>query len=146
LQIETAIKTDNDNHQYVKKLLGTSSSMAFKVWQQIPYLKYTAWSSGILLTALIVWFFIAKSETLLPTLEITVGKLGKFILGIFIALLATYLLGVFAKVIYWRSALTRIAIGIGMCIFGWLAARIHLLIFDKIFLKRGSLNSLKALE
>jgi predicted acylesterase/phospholipase RssA len=143
LQVESALKTDSENHQYVKKLLSASSSIAFKVWKQIPVLRYTAWILGVLLAAVIVWFFITKTEYQLLNLSITVGGLRNWIIGFVIASLAAYLLGIFAKVIYWRNALTRIAIGIGMCLFGWLAARLHLLIFDKLFLNRGNVNSLK---
>jgi predicted acylesterase/phospholipase RssA len=143
LKVETAIKSDGENHQFVKNLLGASSSIAFKVWKQVAYLKYTAWSLGVLLAALIIWLFISKPEYSLINLSITLGGLRNWLIGIVIAFLAAYLLGIFAKVIYWRNALTRIAIGIGMCLFGWIAARIHLLVFDKIFLNRGRVNALK---
>ena len=67
-------------------------------------------------------------------------------LGIIAASLAAYLLGIFAQIIFWRNALTRVAVGIGMCLFGWLAARIHLFVFDKMFLERGSLDYFQSLK
>ena len=143
LKIENSLKTQGESHRYITKLLSAADSIAFKVWKQVAYLKYTAWSLGIVVVALIIWLFISKPEYQLINFSITLGELRNWIIGLVFAFLAAYLLGIFAKVVYWRNALTRIAIGIGMCLFGWIAARIHLLIFDKIFLNRGSVNALK---
>ena len=41
------------------------------------------------------------------------------------------------KAVRFRDTLTRIAIGIGMSLFGCLLAKIHLRIFDQWFLRAG---------
>ncbi len=141
LRVEESLKFESENYRRVRQLLGTSGSMAFKIWQQSPVLKYTAIFTAISLAVLVVWLFISQSQYVLFNRTITLGGLGKWIVSLLFASFLIYLLGRLGQIIFWRNALTRVAIGIGMCIFGWLAARIHLLIFDKMFLKRGSLDS-----
>jgi predicted acylesterase/phospholipase RssA len=142
LKIEDSLKTEGKSYGYVKKILGTSNNIAFKVWRQSSVLKYAAWALGVVLAAFVVWLFFNYWQSELLSATITVGGVGKWLVGIAAAALAVYLVGFFSQVIFWRNTLARIAIGLGMCLFGWIAARIHLLVFDKIFLKRGNLDSL----
>ena len=48
-----------------------------------------------------------------------------------------------AKAVRWRETLVKISFGCIMVVFGWLAARVHLHIFDAMFLRLGSLSYLK---
>jgi len=123
----------------VKELLGTSGSIAFKIWKQSPPLKYTAWFLALAAVALIIWLCVRYSDYILVN-PITLDVAGKWILGLIVTFIATYFFGWLVKVVRWRETLTRIAFGIAMSIFGWVIARIHLHVFDKMFLKRGSLD------
>jgi uncharacterized membrane protein len=76
--------------------------------------------------------------------NITVGTVGKWILGLFIVAVATHFFGWLVKVVRWRETLYRIVLGVVMSIFGWLVARFHLWIFDWLFLRRGSLDKLRS--
>jgi len=139
LKVEDAMKGTGRKFQYVKDLLGTSSSMAFKIWKQSPPLKYTAWLLGAAAVALVFWLCF-KFASLVIVEPITLGGIGKWILGLIVTFIATYFFGRLVKVVQWRESLYRIALGIAMSVFGWIVARIHLHVFDKMFLKRGSLD------
>lgn len=58
LKIENSLKTQGESHRYITKLLSVAGSIAFKIWKQVAYLKYTMRSLGILLAALIIRLFI----------------------------------------------------------------------------------------
>ena len=47
------------------------------------------------------------------------------------------------KSVRWRETLMRVVFGAVMSIFGWLVARLHLHVFDRLFLRRGSLDTLR---
>jgi hypothetical protein len=46
----------------------------------------------------------------------------------------------------WRDTLSRIAVGIGMSLFGCLLARLHLIVFDRLFLRLGSFERFQKQE
>jgi hypothetical protein len=52
-------------------------------------------------------------------------------------------LGFVAKLVNYRKTATEILIGIGMATVGFLVARLHLHVFDKLFLWQGSLSALR---
>lgn len=139
LKVEDAMKGTGGKYQYVKELLGTSNSIAFKIWKQSPPLKYTARLLGAVAAALIIWVFYSFSDLVIVK-PITLGGLGRWILVLAVTFIATYFFGWLVKVVRWRESLYRIAFYIAMSIFGWIVARIHLHIFDKMFLKRGGLD------
>ena len=56
-----------------------------------------------------------------------------------IALLSVLGLGTVAKVVNYRKTLQQMLIGIGMATIGFLLARLHLHVFDRIFLWQGRL-------
>jgi len=53
-------------------------------------------------------------------------------------------MGASFQVIQYRKTFQSILIGIGMGTVGWLLARLHLHVFDRIFLRQGSLTHLLA--
>ena len=145
LEVKGSLKGEGENYDRVRKLLGVSNSLAFKVWRQSPVLKIAAGFLSLFALAAITWLFVSFADTVLVK-PITLGGIGMWLLGLLGIAIATYLFGFLVKVVRWRETLTRIAIGFGMCLFGWIAARIHLHIFDKMFLKRGSLDYFKSLK
>jgi len=52
-------------------------------------------------------------------------------------------LGFIAKLANYRKTATEVLIGIGMATVGFLLARLHLHVFDKLFLWQGSLSALE---
>ncbi len=75
---------------------------------------------------------------------ITLGGIGIFVIGLIVNMLVTFIFGKTAvRFIRWRDTFLRIAIGFGLCLFGWIAAWLHLLIFDPMYLRRGSLAAFR---
>jgi hypothetical protein len=146
LAVEGGMRTPGRRYKHVHKLLSVSDSLAFKVWMLSTPLKILAAVLGILLAALIIFAFIYwRYNAILQT--VTVGAVGLVLLSFILTQAATMVLGKNAmRVVKWRGTLIRVAIGIGMAALGWFAARLHLHIFDKMFLKRGSLDAYKQVK
>jgi hypothetical protein len=73
---------------------------------------------------------------------ITVGALGMLVVTAGLTALGTALVGKkLMRVVRLRETLIRAAIGLGVGLFGWLAAWLHLHIFDPMFLEEGSIEN-----
>jgi uncharacterized membrane protein YphA (DoxX/SURF4 family) len=57
----------------------------------------------------------------------------------------TYLVANFAGNIRWRTV-TRTAGAVAMSLFGWIVARLHLLLFDPLFLRIGSIERFRRVD
>ncbi len=140
LAVEEPMKDREGNEQQyenLKLLLGVARSSAFKIWQISRPLQISAVVLAIAAVVLLTWaLWEYRALTIL-----TIGAIG-----IFIA--TSVAVAVFGKtvvrVVRFRETLMKIAIGIGMAMFGWIAARIHLYIFDKWFLRRGRVVTAEA--
>ena len=146
LAVEGGMRTPGKRYRHVQKLLSVSDSLAFKVWMLSTPLKVLAAVLGLAAVALVVFaFFFWRDNTVLKS--ITVGAVGVMLLTFILTQAATLVVGKNAmRVIKWRGTLVRIAIGIGMAVLGWLAARLHLHVFDRMFLSRGSLEAYQRLK
>ncbi len=150
LEIEEAMKGTGEKYQFVARLLDTSNMLAFKIFRQLPPLKHTKgfliWLALVLLMLAIlvsiVWM-VLSSPNLVVVPTITLGAMGKWILGLIVIFVATLIFGSLIKIARWRETLARIAFGVIMSVFGWLTARIHLHIFDRMFLNFGSLDNFR---
>lgn len=140
LAIEEAMKEPGGKNKYLMKLLGASNSLTFKIWKLSTPLKITAWILGAAALALLVWACLRwANQRIFPT--ITIGRAGILALTIIAIALLTFIFGKwFMRITRLRNTLTRIGIGIVMSLLGFLVARVHLHIFDKIFLRYGSLE------
>jgi hypothetical protein len=146
LVIEEAMKEPGEKYNYLMRLLGVSNSLAFKIWKLSKSLKITAWILGAALLALAVWAGLRFADRkIVPT--VTVGRVGIVILAIIAIALLTFILGkLLMPVARLKNTLMRIGIGVGMSLLGFIAARIHLHFFDKIYLRYGSLETLNRKE
>jgi predicted acylesterase/phospholipase RssA len=146
LAVEGGMRTPGKRYRHVHRLLSVSDKLAFKVWMLSTPLKILAAVLGLLLAAFVVFGFIFwRDNVVLKTL--TVGAVGLALLFFILTQAATMVVGKNAmRVVKWRNTLIRVAIGIGMAALGWFAARLHLHVFDRMFLKRGSLKAYKRLE
>jgi predicted acylesterase/phospholipase RssA len=146
LAIEEAMKEPNEKYRYLMKLLGVSNSLAFKIWKLSKPLKIVAWILGLALLALAIWAGIHWADTkIFPT--ITVRRVGIVVLAIIAIALLTAVLGKLLMPIgRLKNALMRIGIGIAMSLVGFIIARLHLHLFDKIFLRYGNLEKFKRKE
>ncbi len=146
LAIEEGMKKPNEKYQYLMKLLGTSNSLAFKIWKLSKPLKITAWILGAALLVLAVWAGIRWADLkIFPA--VTVRRFGIVVLTTIAIVVLTAVLGkLLMRIGRLRNTLTRIGIGIAMSLVGFIIARIHLHVFDKIFLRYGNLETFKRQE
>jgi hypothetical protein len=141
LAVEGGMRTPGRRYRHVHRLLSVSDSLAFKIWMLSTPLKALAAVLGVLLAALVVYaFFFWRDNTLLRS--ITVGAVGVTLLTFIVTQAVTLVVGKnVMRVVRWRSTLLRVAVGVGMAVLGWLAARLHLHVFDRMYLRRGSLEA-----
>jgi hypothetical protein len=139
--VEGGMRTPGRRYKHVHRLLSVSDKLAFKVWMLSTPLKLLAGVLGLALAAFVVFAFIFwRDNVVLKTF--TVGAVGLALLMFILSQAATMVVGKNAmRVIKWRNTLIRAVICVGMAALGWLAARLHLHVFDKMFLKRGSLEA-----
>jgi hypothetical protein len=146
LAVEEGMKGSGAKYDYLKKQLGASNALAFKIWKLSQPLKIASWVLAIAAVVFVIWAcFHWATWTIVP--RITLWGLGVFIATSLIVSLGTYVVGKWVmKVARLRETLTLIALGIGMSFLGWIAARIHLHIFDPMFLRGGSIDTFKKQE
>jgi len=168
LKIESALqpraverKADRQR-QYLSKLLDVGASTAFKIWKLSPVLIALKWLVAAAAVVGVAWFLYSRQQDkVLPTLaakvlpasvtDLTFGSVGVFILSaIGMALLAFVLNRVLGhkygkgvmRAIQWRDTLRSVVVGVCMATGGFVVARLHLHIFDKWYLRYGSIRSL----
>jgi len=137
LGIEPLMKQPGEDSPLVKQLK-VADSRVFKVWLLTRYLQLLA---GLLvfLVLLPLLGFAAHLWWSSKIVELTVGQA---LVALLLASLSLAGLGIFTKLINYKKTVTEILIGIGMATLGFLAARLHLHVFDKLFLKQGRLQAL----
>lgn len=97
---------------------------------------------------------LALAGRLLPDtmVNMTLGGVGLSVLGAVAMAIATMVLnrllgqkyaGGVLKVVQWRDTVRSVLIGIGMATVGFLIARVHLRVFDKWYLRYGSIRTLE---
>lgn len=149
LEIEPAMKDlQHVGHDSLKRVLEVGSNSAFKIWRLSCGLRIVT-----ALVALILLSYSAYRIYLLWNVPIvfaaTVGGLvrsGAVALALVaIGILADLLLGKmgnsFVQAIQIQSTVRRLVYAVAAALAGWLVAGIHILIFDRWFLNRGSLKS-----
>jgi predicted acylesterase/phospholipase RssA len=115
------------------KILGVSSCRLLKIWKLLPALQVMAWVLGLVVLA----GFLFASWRWASSPLVTLGMVGLTVA----ALVLTSIVGkIVARIVRFRETLTRIGIGIGMSLIGWLLATIHLYIFDRWYLRLGRVD------
>jgi predicted acylesterase/phospholipase RssA len=115
------------------RLLDVAGSLAFKIWKLSRPLKVGA---AVLAAAVIVvaaWFY----EVWWNVPMLTFGAVASALL----AIVAGKLLGpTIVRAVNYRKTLEEVGVGLGMSVLGFAAARLHLHVFDKLYLRRGRLK------
>jgi predicted acylesterase/phospholipase RssA len=147
LAVEQGMKGSGKSYQFQQRVLGVSHSKAFKIWKLSTPLKVLSWLMAIGALAGAGWAcrqFGSMNVVPAISLESVCRSLAIAAAGM---VAGTYLFGRFVlRAVRWRDALQRIAIFIIMSIVGSLLARVHLLVFDKWFLRYGSLRRVQRLR
>jgi hypothetical protein len=136
------MKGTGKKYKRIRQLLSVSGSSALKVWRLYAPLKVLAVVLLIAVTASVGTFAYRNlAYPLIPS--ITVGGIVRYVGGIALAFVLANIVGKrVMQVVQWRDSVKRTLYVIGMTFGGWILARIHLSIFDKLFLRIGSLRKL----
>jgi predicted acylesterase/phospholipase RssA/MinD-like ATPase involved in chromosome partitioning or flagellar assembly len=171
-EIEDSMKASGSDFDYLKKLLEVGSNPAFKVWRIDPWLRIPAFvvlfgvvlwlvlnfdtplpasignqGSALLNTGAGYFSSLAQKFPSLTLSKIVAAALGLFSSFFIVKILATFVGDRFARdviwVARWRDLLRRAAVAAVLSTVGCVAACLHIYIFDRRFLKLGSLERVK---
>ena len=123
-------------HETLMYLLEVARNTAFKIWRISRVLRAASVLLGIvafigLVYACWRWWSVSL---------LTVGWIATFLATV----AATALVGkTVIGIVRFRETMVRIAIGASLALLGWLVAGIHLLVFDRWFLRRGRISAIK---
>jgi hypothetical protein len=143
LGVERGMTSGGKSQARLKQFLAVSKYTAFKPWRLSIPLKVTAIVLALGAIAGIGWVWTTyPNQLVIP--QMTLGQLLRNAAWTAIVVFATLRLGRFVgSALRWRESLYRVGTGIGMSVFGWLVARIHLMFFDPLFLRLGSASRFK---
>ncbi len=119
--------------------LQVGSSLFFKAWQLVPWLKVSAFA--ILAVVALVLFKLIVSQWQSTLFSISVGSLILALLGVLAAL--------FFPALKWlnpKKEARSIVIEVAIALTGYCLAKLHLTIFNRLFLARGTLARLLNLK
>jgi MinD-like ATPase involved in chromosome partitioning or flagellar assembly/predicted acylesterase/phospholipase RssA len=140
LTVEGGMKGVGRKYLYVRRLLSVSDMLAFKIWKLSMPLRAAAlvMSTALLLVGVsAVWQF--RDSVLVKA--ITVGALTMLLVSMGLTALGTALVGKqIMRIRRLREVLIRAGVGILMAVFGFVLSRLHLAIFDKMYLRLGSIE------
>lgn len=143
LAVEGGMKGVGEQYKFVRRLLGVSGMLAFKIWKLRKSLQVVAVLLAAAIIAAGVWATVHYYDTTLVK-AITVGTLGMLIVSAGLTALGTALVGKkLMRVVRLRETLIRAAVGVSVGLLGWLAARLHLSVFDPMFLRMGSIENFR---
>lgn len=140
LQAEPLLEKAKRDHP-ILEILRVGSQTALKVWSLSPLLRVVRTVLGIGALgglAWLVWTFFRfqwGDITLLTLRQIGVLVAGAAVTAVF----SKWVM----RIVRLHETLTKIAIGVGMSFFGFLIARLHLHVFDKMYLRLGQLDQLR---
>jgi predicted acylesterase/phospholipase RssA len=145
LDLEDLFKEPKDSSDVRRQDLGlqlkVGSILAFKIWKLNGVLRWCSWAGAGAAVVVLIWFIYTYWDAQLPLPGVTIGNLTSFVL-----LLAA---GILFPLIRWLNPKNVIR-GYGrkaiLALGGFVVANIHLLIFDPMFLRRGSLGRLLKLK
>jgi hypothetical protein len=130
------------------KLLSVAASLAFKIWRLWPPLRACAIAIGAILAGLFGWFCWKNWNASIVSIDFGDPDVNHWRLtwgeaAITVATTAAFsLLPAFARnilrVVDYRKTAYEISVGAAMGLLGWIAAQLHLRVFDKLYLWWGS--------
>jgi predicted acylesterase/phospholipase RssA len=125
--------------------LDVGRQIAFKAWSLVPALRVTRWLLGTAAAAAVLYWVavtLRRDQPLTSTLDWS--ALLRYALWMLAPLAlaaaipkAKRLVEGSAQALHIRSLATKIAFGVAMSILGWLLCRVHVTIFDRLFLRHG---------
>jgi predicted acylesterase/phospholipase RssA len=134
LEIEKELNGEKMKGRDFPQLLEVASCRAFKIWKLNATLRLLSKILGAAALGLLIWICWKWWSTSL----LSVGMVGTAVA----TAIATMLVGpTVVRMIQYRKTLSEIGIGFGMGLLGFVAARIHLHIFDPLYLRYGRVRT-----
>jgi hypothetical protein len=125
---------DPDENSHLMRQLGVAHQIGFKIWRLSRQLQLALSVAVLIVLGLLFYSWVHWSALTVPRL--TLGELL-----VILVLLTGIQFGLpLLRRWHFRKTLQDILIGIGMATVGFLAARLHLHFFDKLFLWQGRLR------
>lgn len=141
LQLEPVMREPKESADARRKdlgqQLGVASSLLFKVWRLVPALRWASWLLAAAAVAVILWLIASNWRTNLIDSPITVGAV--------VVTLAVAAAGMIIPALKWFSLRKAWQDAVGKTVaalVGYVLTKIHLLVFDRWFLRRGKLQRL----
>lgn len=130
--------SDARRHELAKQLKA-SSALFLKIWQLNKTLQMVAWVGGIALALYVAYLLLTNFTTPISP------NMGQITWGA--AAIAVFSLALSIGIPFYQYLRPKVAMrnfvqNIGVAFAGWLVAKIHLCVFDKMFLKQGRLERL----
>jgi hypothetical protein len=123
----------------LQRQLKVADKLAFKVWLLVRELQVAL---GVVALAGLIFAIYELPRLLGIQLFSTPPTLGRLLWAIGLALLPLVGLGLAQKVLDFRKTLQDVVVGLGMATLGFVLARLHLHVFDRLFLRQGTLARL----
>jgi predicted acylesterase/phospholipase RssA len=136
--LEERMKAGTPDPHFLRRLR-IAKSIAFKVWRLSRQLQVATVGVSLGLIALLIvrWQDWSAIPLYKPSWELTIGT---FILTVIGAAVVALLIGLLRRRLRFPKTFQQVAIGFGMATFGFLVARLHLHLFDPLFLRDGRLR------
>jgi hypothetical protein len=132
LKADDLQKAANEDSMFMR-ILKVGSKTALKVWYLHKPLRVLGVIIAVIATGALCYFAWKYWDRAL----LTVGGIGSIVLTMVVAAIFGKLV---MKIVWFRQTLMKIAFGIGMSVFGFLVARLHLHVFNPIYLRLGSMK------
>jgi len=138
LGVERGMTVGGTLQDRLKGFLKVGRHVAFKVWRLSAALRASAAVLGLGVVGALGWAW-TTHPSLVVVKEVRLGWLLSSVAAAGVAALAAQLVGArIVGALQWKESLYRMGVGIGMCLGGWLIARLHLLVFDPLYLRIGN--------
>jgi hypothetical protein len=124
---------DPDENSHLMRQLGVAHQIGFKIWRLSRQLQLTLSVIALIVLGLLFYTWASWSSVTVPTLT-----LAKLLVILVLLVGIQFGLPLFRRWQF-RKTFQEILIGVGMATVGFLAARLHLHFFDKLFLWQGQL-------
>jgi hypothetical protein len=136
MEVDDLQKAANEDSMFMR-ILKVGSKLPLKVWYLYKPLQVLGMIIAVIaITALCYFAWKYWDSTLLSVKDVGVIVLTTVVAVIFGKL--------FMKVVWFRQTFMKILFGIGMSLFGFLVARLHLHVFNPLYLRLGSMQRIQA--
>ncbi|HEX8176058.1 MAG TPA: patatin-like phospholipase family protein [Pyrinomonadaceae bacterium] len=123
----------------LEKRLKVSHMRGFKIWKLNRWLNILASLLGVAVVGVIGWFLWSRWSTQQEAYKIVIP-----LILLFVMVVSAVLLRVIGprmqRLFHWRKSPSEFGLGVVMATFGFIAARLHLWIFDRLFLSNGRIE------